>query len=126
MKVTPAHDHVDFEIGKRHGLKTLHVIDERGYINCKPFTKMHRFDARTVIVNELQKMNLLRDRQDHDMTVPICSRSRDVIEYLLKPQWFVKCSSMADRALNDLKEGNLEIEPKHFEKDWNHWLENIR
>lgn len=60
------------------------------------------------------------------MTVPLCSRSGDVVEYLIKPQWFVDCSRMAHKAARDVKEGRLTIEPAMFEKVWFNWLENIR
>ncbi|GJQ88055.1 hypothetical protein Trydic_g12976 [Trypoxylus dichotomus] len=126
VKVTPAHDHIDFEIGKRHGLNLLQVIDEKGHITFTQFKDMPRFDARDVIVNELHRLKLLRGQQDHEMVIPICSRSKDVVEFLLKPQWFVKCTNMAEKALNAVKDGSLEIEPKNFAQDWNNWLENIR
>lgn len=126
VKITPAHDHTDFAVGKRHNLDVLQVIDEKGKINLGCFKDMRRFDARNAIVEELHRLNLLRGKQDHDMMVPMCSRSKDVVEFLLKPQWFLKCSDMAVRALDDVREGRLQIEPAHFIKDWTNWLENIR
>lgn len=128
MKVTPAHNQIDFEVGKRHGLNVLQIIDEKGNLNdaAGEFSRVPRFDARNIILDELDRLNLLRGRQDHEMIVPICSRSRDVIELLVKPQWFVKCQQMAQRALEDVKEGRLTIDPPHFEKTWFNWLENIR
>ncbi|XP_030765856.1 valine--tRNA ligase-like [Sitophilus oryzae] len=128
VKITPSHDHTDFEVGKRHKLKSLEIIDSRGSLNdlCKEFEGLQRFKARDVIIDELTNRQLYRGRKDHNMKIPICSRSKDVIEFLLKPQWFVKCSTMAENALNDVKSGNLVIEPENFEKMWFHWLENIR
>lgn len=87
---------------------------------------MKRFDARNAILSKLETLDLLRGRQDHEMIVPICSRSKDVVEFLVKPQWFLKCKEIAERAAEDVKEGRLLIEPKQFEKTWFNWLENIR
>lgn len=128
VKVTPGHDRDDFEVGKRHGLKILSVINERGNLSaaCGEFSGVPRFDGRNIIVGELDRLNLLRGRQHHEMIVPICSRSRDVIEFLVKPQWFVKCQEMARRAVKDVDAGNLSIDPPHFKKIWFNWLENIR
>lgn len=125
--MTPGHDPTDFEVGKRHSLKTLQVINEAGeMVLTKLFDGQKRFDARLAVVNKLDEMKLLRSIDDHSMTIPICSRSKDVIEYLIKPQWFVDCHKMADRACSDVKEGRLKIEPELFEKVWFSWLENIR
>ncbi|GLV42715.1 Valyl-tRNA synthetase [Carabus blaptoides fortunei] len=128
VKVTPAHDPVDFEVGKRHGLATVPVIDERGDIMhaAGTFAGMKRFHARRVITERLETLGLLRAVEDHPMTVPVCSRSGDVVEYLIKPQWFVDCTRMAYKAAQDVKEGRLTIEPAMFEKVWFNWLENIR
>ncbi|KAJ8975898.1 hypothetical protein NQ317_011369 [Molorchus minor] len=128
VKITPAHDQADFEAGKRHNLKTLQVIDEGGNLtpSCGEFSGLPRFDARDIITSHLDKLGLFRGRQAHPMIVPICSRSRDVVELLVRPQWFVKCDEMAARALEDVKKGRLSIEPEHFEKTWFNWLENIR
>ncbi|XP_071050505.1 valine--tRNA ligase [Onthophagus taurus] len=128
VKVTPAHDHNDFEVAKRHGLTSIQVIDEEGKLSdsCGNLAGMRRFDARKALLDELNKLNLLRGTQDHRMIVPICGRSRDVVEFLSKPQWFVRCTDMAKRALRDYENGNLTIEPEHFGKNWTTWLENIR
>lgn len=109
-------------------MKLINVINENGKLtdNCGSYRDIKRFDARNIIIDELNKMNLLRGRQHHEMTVPICSRSKDVIEFLVKPQWFVKCQEMAKMALDDVNKGNLILEPSHFVNTWNNWLENIR
>lgn len=126
--MTPAHNQDDFELSKRHNLNILNVIDEKGKLTeiCGEFRGIARFEARNLVLDELAKMDLLRGRQHHEMTVPICTRSKDVIEFLVKPQWFVKCQEMASRALDDVKKGNLIVDPPHFEKTWSNWLENIR
>ncbi|KAG5898253.1 hypothetical protein JTB14_029631 [Gonioctena quinquepunctata] len=128
VKITPAHDHADFDAGKRHSLQIMQVIDESGRLTqaCGQFEGLRRFDARNAVVEELDRLDLIRGRQDHQMIVPICSRSKDVIELLAKPQWFVNCSGMAARALDDVEKGRLTIVPRTFEKTWSSWLENIR
>ncbi|XP_050301652.1 valine--tRNA ligase-like isoform X2 [Anthonomus grandis grandis] len=128
VKITPAHDPTDFEAAKRHNLKLIPVINEKGLLTnvCDEFTGIKRFDAREKILNRLAEVQLLRGTSDHSMTVPVCSRSKDVVEYLTKPQWFLSCSQMAERAVLDVREGKLQIEPAGFEKVWYQWLENIR
>lgn len=77
-------------------------------------------------MDELSNQNMLRNVKDHNMTVPICSRTGDVIEYVLKEQWFVKCKDMADRARMAVKDGSLKINPEHYTNVWFDWLGNIR
>ncbi|CAH1281353.1 unnamed protein product [Diabrotica balteata] len=128
VKITPAHDFNDYEVGKRHSLENIQVIDENGKLTleCGKFFGLPRFDARKVITNELQHLGLLRSREEHPMVVPICSRSKDIVEFLIRPQWFLKCDSMAAEAIRNVKEGKLSIDPKMMEKTWFTWLENIR
>ncbi|XP_018319909.1 valine--tRNA ligase isoform X2 [Agrilus planipennis] len=128
VKITPAHDPVDFETGRRHNLPVLQIIDEKGSLSksCGQFSGLPRFRARDAIIEELDRLNLLRGRQGHDMTVPLCSRSKDVIEFLVKPQWFLRCSRMAEKAAEAVRNGQLEIQPLQYEKTWFTWLNNIR
>ncbi|CAH1961894.1 unnamed protein product [Acanthoscelides obtectus] len=126
VKITPAHDQSDFEVSKRHQLQSLKVIDETGCLTYGEFQGIPRFQARTIIVDRLAEMGLMRGKESHPMTVPICSRSKDVIELLVKPQWFINCRDMATLAVSAVKEGELKIHPKRFEKTWFAWLENIR
>ncbi|XP_072386333.1 probable valine--tRNA ligase, cytoplasmic [Diabrotica undecimpunctata] len=128
VKITPAHDFNDYDVGKRHSLQNIQVIDENGKLTfeCGKFFGLPRFKARKVITNELQHLGLLRSREEHPMVVPICSRSKDIVEFLIRPQWFLKCDSMAAEAIRNVKEGKLSIDPKMMEKTWFTWLENIR
>ncbi|XP_072376004.1 valine--tRNA ligase-like [Diabrotica undecimpunctata] len=128
VKITPAHDFNDYDVGKRHFLQNIQVIDENGKLTfeCGKFCGLPRFEARKVIANELQHLGLLRSREEHPMVVPICSRSKDIVEFLIRPQWFLKCDSMAAEAIRNVKEGKLSIDPKMMEKTWFTWLENIR
>ncbi|KAH1008567.1 hypothetical protein HUJ05_009112 [Dendroctonus ponderosae] len=128
VKITPAHDPDDFLTGKRHNLRFLAVIDEQGQLtdSCGAFQGLRRFDAREVIIGALMEKGLYKGSQEHSMAVPICSRSKDVIEFLIKPQWFLDCSQMSQKALANVGDGTLQIEPENFEKTWSQWLENIR
>ncbi|GFS27181.1 valine--tRNA ligase [Elysia marginata] len=128
VKITPAHDHNDYELGKRHNLPFITIIDNNGLItgNCSQFTGMKRFDARTAVLEALKEKGLYRDTKDNPMVIPTCSRSKDVIEPLLKPQWYVNVKEMADRSVKALREGELRIIPEMFHKTWYAWLENSR
>lgn len=110
------------------GLKQIQIINENGNLSnvCGEFSGLRRFVARNIVLNELKKLNLLRDSQSHQMIVPICSRSKDIVEFLVKPQWFIKCEEMAKQAIADVHDGRLTIVPKELEKAWFNWLENIR
>uniref|UniRef100_A0AAZ3R9P3 Valine--tRNA ligase, mitochondrial n=1 Tax=Oncorhynchus tshawytscha TaxID=74940 RepID=A0AAZ3R9P3_ONCTS len=123
VKVTPAHDHTDFLLSQRHSLPRLTVIggDEISNLSL-PSQGVKRFDAREQVIDALTEKMLFRGKRDHAMSLPVCSRSGDVIEPLLKKQWFVRCGEMAQRAVD---EGQLEIIPHFYNKTWCSWLSNI-
>lgn len=128
VKITPAHDKNDFDIAKRHSLPDVQVVNEKGLI-CDgffEFSGLPRFTARDRILDDLAEMELLRGTRPHNMILPMCSRSKDVIEFLLRPQWFVKCEKMSARAVQAVEQGELKINPPTFEKEWNRWLTNCR
>lgn len=87
---------------------------------------MKRFQARKEIVAALKEKGLYEETKDNPMVVPICSRSKDVVEPLLKPQWYVKCDQMAENAVEAVRSGELKITPDIHKKIWYHWLEDIR
>jgi len=128
VKVTPAHDPNDFKTGKRHNLPSINIFDDNGLINAEggPFVGQPRFKARVTVVDMLKEKGLFRGTQDNEMRLGLCSRSKDVIEPILKPQWWVKCDDMAARSCAAVRSGELEIIPKEFEAVWFRWLENIR
>ncbi|XP_062291672.1 valine--tRNA ligase, mitochondrial isoform X2 [Scomber scombrus] len=128
VKVTPAHDHSDFLLSQRHSLPRLTVIGEDGMMTplCGHWLEgVKRFDARQLVTDALAERKLLRDKKDHAMTLPICSRSGDIIEPLLKKQWFVHCQEMAQKAVQAVEDGQLEIIPHYYSKTWKNWLSNI-
>ena len=128
VKITPAHDPNDFVSGKKHGLEFINVFDDNGLINHngRQFAGQPRFKARVTVVEFLREKGLFRGVQDNPMRLGLCSRSKDVIEPVLKPQWWVNCKQMAADGCEAVRDGRLEIIPKDFESTWFRWLENIR
>ncbi|XP_012268548.2 valine--tRNA ligase-like isoform X2 [Athalia rosae] len=128
VKITPAHDYTDFGVAKKHNLEIIDVIDEHGNMTsaAKPFSGLPRFVARERVLTELANRNVLGLIKDYSMTIPKCSRSGDIIEYLLKDQWFVNCKEISNRAIEAVKNGTLKIDPPIHEQTWYKWLENIR
>uniref|UniRef100_A0A182QJU0 Valine--tRNA ligase n=1 Tax=Anopheles farauti TaxID=69004 RepID=A0A182QJU0_9DIPT len=126
VKITPAHDRFDFEMARRHQLATIEVIDERGIVreHFGPFTGLPRYVAREALLDYLARLSLVRGVRPHTMLLPRCSRTKDVVELLLRPQWFIRCREMAQRAVEAVQRGNLELVPKTFEREWFRWLEN--
>ena len=128
VKITPAHDPNDYDCGKRCKLPFLTIFTDEGTI-CEgygEFSKMPRFEARKAVLEALKKKGLYRETKDNPMVVPVCDRSKDIIEPLIKPQWYVKCDDMAAKATKAVKEGDLKIIPQHFEKKWDYWMEGMR
>ncbi|KAF9187498.1 hypothetical protein BGZ50_001910 [Haplosporangium sp. Z 11] len=127
VKVTPAHDPNDYACGRRHGLPIVNILDKDGTfnVNCgsKTYENMNRFDARERIVEELKTLGVYRGKnENHAMRLARCSRSGDVIEPMVMPQWYIKCDGLAQRALKDAKDQKLVFHPDTAIKDWNRWL----
>lgn len=93
---------------------------------CGQFTGMKRFEARKAVMEELKQLNLYRGTVDNPMVVPICSRSKDIVEPMIKPQWYVRCDQMAKEAAEAVRSGNLKIVPEMHQKTWFNWMDNIR
>ncbi|XP_030572410.1 valine--tRNA ligase, mitochondrial [Drosophila novamexicana] len=128
VKITPAHDKFDFELATRHNLEGRRVFTESGEIEeaFSEFRGKPRFEARDLIVDRLEELDLLREVRAHKMQLPLCSRSKDIIEYMMVPQWFLETQSMAEDALSELKSGRLQIMPSIFELEWERWLQDSR
>ncbi|MDZ4803761.1 MAG: valine--tRNA ligase [Candidatus Eisenbacteria bacterium] len=128
LKVTPAHDINDFELGKRHHLEPIVVIDETGTMNAAagPFAGQDRFVARKGVVHRLKEMGLLARVENHAMSLGHCHRCNTVIEPLLSRQWFVKMGPLAEPAIRALKSGRLQFAPEHWNKVYLNWMTNIR
>ncbi|ACD96252.1 valine--tRNA ligase [Trichlorobacter lovleyi] len=128
VKITPAHDFNDFEVGARHGLDKINVFDESGIINAAghQYEGLDRFKARTRIVEDLEVAGLLEKIDDHGLSVGGCYRCKTVVEPYLSLQWYVKVGPLAERALQAVKDGRTRILPKQWENTYYDWMENIR
>lgn len=128
VKITPAHDHNDYDVGVRHNLAFINILDENGLlINVPPpFLGMKRFEARKTVLQALKDRGQFKEIKDNPMVVPVCSRSKDIVEPLLKPQWYVNCADMGKQAADAVREGRLKIIPDHHIKTWFNWMDNIR
>ncbi|PTI45656.1 valine--tRNA ligase [Staphylococcus xylosus] len=129
MKVTPAHDPNDFEIGNRHELERIIVMDESGKMNDKAgkYQGMDRFDCREQLVKDLEAEDLVIKIEAHEHSVGHSERSGAVVEPYLSTQWFVKMKPLADQALDNQKtDDRIDFVPARFEKTFNRWMEEIR
>ena len=127
VKITPAHDFDDYEVGKRHGLPMITVLDEEARLNeqAAEFAGLDRFEARPRIIERLTEMGDLEGERPHEMVIGRCDRCGTVVEPRLSVQWFINVKPMAERALASVTEGRTRIIPTHFEKVYAHWMENI-
>ena len=127
VKITPAHDPNDFAIGQRHSLEFINILNDDGTMNHNTgdFVGMKRFDARYKVVAALKEKGLYVKWENNAMKVPMCDKSKDVIEPLMKPQWWMRMQEMADEAIKVVKDGQIKIRPETAEKSYFRWLEGI-
>jgi len=128
VKITPAHDPNDFEVGERHNLPVIRVMDDRGVINENggKYAGVSREDARAQIVDELKQLGLLVKIEDHNHNVGHCYRCDTTVEPLVSKQWFVSMKSLAEPAIEAVKSGDIKLVPKRCESIYFNWMENIR
>jgi valyl-tRNA synthetase len=128
LKITPAHDPNDFEIGSRHKLESLQVIDQRGYMNelAGKYAGIDRFEARKQIVNRLEESGLIEKIEDYVHNVGYSERGGVIIEPYLSDQWFVSMASLAVPALEAVTAGKIKFFPERWAKVYEHWMTNIR
>lgn len=128
VKITPAHDPNDFEVFKRHNIEIINIFDKNAKINENglKYKGLDRFEARKQIVKDLEELNLLVDIKNHNNSVGHCYRCNTIVEPRVSKQWFVDMKKLAERALDVVKEKEIEITPKRWEKVYYNWLENIR
>ena len=125
VKITPAHDPNDFIVGKRQNLEFINIFTDDGAVNENgaPFTGMQRFDARVAILEVLKTAGDYVGTQPNKMALPICTRSGNIVEPMLKPQWWVNCNEMAQMACDAVKNGDIVITPQTSSNEWFRWLE---
>ncbi len=139
VKITPAHDPNDFEVGIRHNLPIVNIMNDNATINknggkyqgldrfeARKQIVNDRFEARKQIVNDLKQINLLVNTKEHSHNVGCCYRCSSVIEPKISLQWFVKMKELAEPAIQAVKSDKIEFIPKRFEKIYFHWMENIK
>eukprot|EP00287_Rhodomonas_sp_CCMP768_P029169 CAMPEP_0202855776 /NCGR_PEP_ID=MMETSP1389-20130828/91685_1 /ASSEMBLY_ACC=CAM_ASM_000865 /TAXON_ID=302021 /ORGANISM="Rhodomonas sp., Strain CCMP768" /LENGTH=906 /DNA_ID=CAMNT_0049534399 /DNA_START=24 /DNA_END=2745 /DNA_ORIENTATION=+ len=127
LKITPGHDPNDYEIGKRHGLATINLMNLDASINDNggAYAGLDRFEAREKLWADMEAKGLTIKAEPHTQRVPRSQRGGEVIEPLVSTQWFVKTKGMAERGVNFVRDGKMQIIPQRFEKVWFNWLENI-
>ena len=128
LKITPAHDFNDFEIGLNHGLEQIKVIDEGGRMNenAGPYRGMERFECRRQIVEDFEREGVLVKTEDYHHMVGHCYRCKTIVEPNLSLQWFVKTKPLAKEAIEVVRNGRTRIIPEVWEKTYFEWMENIR
>ena len=128
VKITPAHDPNDFEVGKRHGLEEINIMNDDATINANggKFEGMDRYEARAAIVKELEEMGYLVKIEDHVHNVGTHDRCKTTVEPMVKQQWFVKMDELIKPAAESVKSGEIKLVPERMEKTYFNWTDNIR
>ncbi len=128
VKMTPAHDPNDFEVGLRHNLEVIRVLDDNGVVNNLggKYEGMDRYDARKQIVADLEAGGYLVKIEDHAHNVGTCYRCHKDVEPIISAQWFVKMQTLADEAIRSVNEGETKFVPERFTKNYMNWMNNIR
>ena len=128
VKVTPAHDPTDYEMGLRHNLPQIDVMTDQGRMNehAGPYAGQDRYEARKNLVADLRRLGLLVKIEDHTHSIGHCQRCNTVVEPRISTQWFVRTKPLAEPAIQVVREGRIRIIPERFEKVYYNWMENIR
>jgi valyl-tRNA synthetase len=128
LKITPAHDPNDYEIGQRHDLPIINILNKDVTLNehAGPYANMDRVEARMKLWEDMKAADLVIKEEPYRHSVPISQRGGEVVEPLISEQWFVKIEPLAQKAIEAVKGGRIKIVPERFEKVYFHWMENIR
>ncbi|MBI5302587.1 MAG: valine--tRNA ligase [Chloroflexi bacterium] len=128
VKVTPGHDPTDYDIGARHNLPIINIMNTNATINANggAYAGLDRYDARKKLVDDLQAAGQLDRIEDHAMSIGRCQRCNTVVEPLISTQWFVKIAPLAKKAIKAVKTGEIEIVPERFNKIYFNWMNSIR
>ena len=129
VKITPAHDFNDFEVGKRHNLELLNILNDDGSLNenCPAeYLGMDRFDARKQVVKSLKENGFIEKIEDYKTTIPYGDRSNTIVEPYLTHQWFCNAEELAKQAMKVVNDGETKFFPQNWEKTYFQWMENIR
>ena len=128
VKMTPAHDPNDFEVGLRHNLEVIRVLDDNGVVNAYggKYEGMDRYEARKAIVADLEEQGYLVKIDDHAHNVGTCYRCHNDVEPIISAQWFVKMKHLAEEAIRVVRDGETKFVPERFSKTYLNWMENVR
>ncbi|MDB3863584.1 valine--tRNA ligase [Alphaproteobacteria bacterium] len=129
VKITPAHDFNDFEVGKRHNLELLNILNDDGTLNnnCpEEYAGLDRFEARKLIVKNLKASGFIEKIEDYKTTIPYGDRSNTIVEPYLTNQWFCNAEELAKQAMQVVRDGETKFFPSNWEKTYFQWMENIR
>ena len=129
LKITPGHDFNDFDIGKKHDLEIISILDQSAKIiqsAPKEYKGLDRFDARRKIVEDIESLGLMQEIEDYTLTIPRGDRSGAILEPLITNQWFLKMEPLAEPAITVVKNGELKFVPENWSKTYFEWLENIQ
>ncbi len=127
VKMTPAHDPNDFEVGLRHKLESIRVLDDEGRVNALGgvYEGQDRYEARKSVLRDLEALGLLEKTQQHDHNVGTCYRCHTDVEPIISAQWFVKMAPLAEDALRVVEDGDVKFVPERFAKTYQNWMENV-
>ncbi len=127
VKMTPAHDPNDFEVGLRHNLEVIRVLDDNGVVNADggPFEGMDRYEARKAVVARMEELGLMERIEDYSHNVGTCYRCHNDVEPIISAQWFVKMEPLAKEAMRVVREGEVKFVPERFSKTYLNWMENV-
>ncbi len=128
LKITPGHDPNDYQIGQKHGLEIISILDTLARINVNggPYQGLDRFDCRQKIWEDMREAGLVIKEQDYTLNVPRSQRGGEIIEPMISTQWFVRMETLAQPAIEAVRSGRIRIVPEHFTKVYYNWLENIQ
>lgn len=128
VKITPAHDINDFEVGLRHNLPIINIMNDDGSINenGSPYTGLDRYECRKELLKHLEEKNLILKTKDHKNNIGSCYRCNTIIEPKVSKQWFLKMESLAKPAIKAIENKDIKFVPERFSKTYLHWMENIR
>jgi valyl-tRNA synthetase len=128
LKITPGHDPVDYEVGRRHNLDLISIFDQTARLNENggPYAGMDRFECRKKIWADMRAAELVLKEEPYNLRVPRSQRGGEIVEPMISTQWFIKIKPLAEAALAAVRDGRIRIIPEHFEKVYFNWLENIQ
>lgn len=128
VKITPAHDPNDFNLGKKYDLDFINIFNDDGTLNdnAGAFAGTKRFDARYAVIKALKEKGLYVKWVENPMKVPLCNKSKDIIEPIMKPQWWMNMQNLAKPAMQVVRDGTIKIKPESAERNYFMWMENIQ